>query len=59
MRSEMKKVLRAVEANDKEAAQAAFKTAEPAIDRAATKGLIHRNAAARYKSRLARRIKAL
>jgi small subunit ribosomal protein S20 len=35
-------------------AAAAFKAAEPALDRAARKGLIHRNTAARLKARLAK-----
>ncbi len=40
-------------------AEAAFAVALPLIDRAAAKGFIHRNAAARYKSRLAHQINAL
>ena len=44
---------------DKEAAQAAFAVATPILDRYATKGLIHKNKAARHKSRLAAKIKAL
>ena len=44
---------------DKEAAQQAFSVATPILDRYATKGLIHKNKAARHKSRLAAKIKAL
>lgn len=59
MRTLMKKVLAAVAAKDKEAAVAAFKNVEPVLDRAACKGLIHKNKAARHKSALAAKIKAL
>ena len=59
MRTYMKKVTAAIEAGDKEAAQAAFKVAEPIIDSSVTKGLIHKNKAARHKSRLTAQIKAL
>jgi small subunit ribosomal protein S20 len=52
MRTCIKNVYYAIEKGDKEAAEAAFKQAEPAIDRMANKGLIHRNKAARHKSRL-------
>lgn len=59
MRTLVKKVLNAVAANNKEAAVAAFKEVEPVLDRAACKGLIHKNKAARHKSDLAQKIKAL
>ena len=59
MRTYFKKVVAAIEAGDKEAAQAAFAVATPILDRYATKGLIHKNKAARHKSRLAAQIKAL
>ena len=52
MRTTIKNVYYAIEKGDKVAAEAAFKQAEPAIDRMANKGLIHRNKAARHKSRL-------
>ena len=48
-----------MEANDAEAAEAALKEAIPVIDGTASKGLIHKNKAARYKSRLNARVKAL
>ena len=51
-RTYVKKVLKAVESGDKSAAEAAYKTAVPVIDRAAGKGLIPANRAARNKSRL-------
>ncbi|CAG9295805.1 30S ribosomal protein S20 [Celerinatantimonas diazotrophica] len=59
MRSYMKKVVAAVAAGDKEAAQGALKQAQSVLDRAATKGLIHKNKAARHMSRLNAQIKAL
>lgn len=58
-RTAIKKVIYAVEANDKTAAEAAFKEAVPAIDSAVTKGLIHKNKAARQKSRLNTRVSSL
>lgn len=59
MRTYLKKVNAAIEAGDKEAAQAALSTAQPILDRAATKGLIHQNKAARHMSRLTAQVKAL
>ena len=52
MRTTIKRVLAAIESGDKNAAEAAYKAAVPAIDRSVTKGLMHRNKAARHKSRL-------
>ena len=52
MRTHIKSVYYAIEKGDKPAAEAAYKDAVPAIDRMANKGLIHRNKAARHKSRL-------
>jgi len=59
LRTAMKDVLAAVEAGNKDAAKASLQTAVPAIDAMANKGLIHRNAAARYKSNLNTRVKSL
>jgi len=59
MRTKLKGVLAAIDAGDKESATEAFKQAVPVIDRAANNGLIHKNKAARHKSRLNTRIKAL
>lgn len=44
--------------NDLENAKEAFKTASKKLDKAARKGLIHQNAAARQKSRLAKQVNA-
>jgi small subunit ribosomal protein S20 len=59
MRTFIKKVITAVDSGDKEQAQTAFKTAVPMIDTAVTKGLIHKNKAARSKSRLNSRVRAM
>lgn len=59
VRTYMKKVIAAIASGNKENAQAAFNQAQPLLDRMATKGLIHKNKAARHKSRLNAKIKAL
>ena len=59
MRTSVKRVVRALNANDAEAAGAALKQAEPVLDGAAGKGLVHKNKVARHKSRLNARLKAL
>jgi len=59
MRTRMKAVLKAIQTGDKEAASAEFKAAVPEIDRAANRGLIRKNRAAKYKSRLNARLKAM
>ncbi|WP_018692891.1 30S ribosomal protein S20 [Algicola sagamiensis] len=59
MRTFLKRVDAAIEAGQKDEAQNAFEKVVPVLDRYATKGLIHKNKAARHKSRLAAKIKAL
>lgn len=59
MRTQIKKVLKAVEGKDKPGAQQALREAAAVIDRAAKKGLIHKNNAARHKSRLNERVRAI
>ena len=59
MRTYMKKTVAAIAAGDKEAATAAFAVVTPLLDRLATKGLIHKNKAARHKSRFFAAINAL
>lgn len=59
LRTAVKKVLKALDANDAAGAQEAFKVAQPILDRFSARGLIHKNKAARHKSRLTARIKAL
>ncbi|MFT5116991.1 MAG: small subunit ribosomal protein S20 [Kiritimatiellia bacterium] len=58
-RTHIKKVLAAVAAGDAEAAQAAYTAAAPIIDKLANKGIIHKNKAARHKSRLNKQVQAL
>jgi small subunit ribosomal protein S20 len=59
VRTTIKKVVKAVEAKDKAAAIAAYTEMVPVIDRYADRGLIHKNKAARHKSRLTAHIAAL
>jgi len=59
LRTAIKTVLKAVAAKDKTAAQTALRTACATIDRSAGKGLIHKNNAARHKSHLNARVRAL
>lgn len=59
MRTSMKKVVKLIKVGDKPAAADAYRAAVPVIDRAAGKGLIHKNKAARHKSRLNAHIKAM
>ncbi|WP_043933938.1 30S ribosomal protein S20 [Bacillus sp. EB01] len=59
MRTAVKKVEAAVTVNDSAAAKDAYANAASKLDKAATKGLIHKNAAARKKARLAKKINSL
>lgn len=59
MRTELKKALKAVESKDKAEAQQAYRSATSMIDRLAGKGVVHKNTASRYKSRLNNRLRAL
>ena len=58
-RSAIKDVKKAIAAGDKKAAATALVKSQAVIDRVAAKGVLHRNAAARQKSRLAHAIKAM
>ena len=58
-RTYLKKVVNAIEAGNKEAAIAAYASAVPMLDNADNQGLIHKNKAARHKSRLNAKIKAM
>ena len=55
-RTAIKKVTAAVESGDKNAAAANLRNAVSAIDKAVTKGVYHRNTAARKKSRLTKMV---
>ena len=59
LRTAIKKVLKAVEAGDKAAAMVTYQENVSIIDRIADKKIIHKNKAARHKSRLTAAIKAL
>ncbi len=58
-RTFVKNVVKAIEAKQAEAAKTAFEKAQPVIDKAAQKGIIHKNKASRIKSRLSAQIKTL
>jgi len=59
MRTAVKKVEAAISNNDGAAANQVFAAAASKLDKAAAKGLIHKNAAARKKSRLAKKANSL
>lgn len=59
VKTEIKKVIVAVNANDKEQATVALKVAISTIDRAYSKGIYHKNAVARKKSSLTRLVNSL
>ena len=58
-RTAVKNVRKAVDAGDKAAAQAAFAKAQSVIDSIADKKIVHKNKAARHKSRLSASVKAM
>jgi small subunit ribosomal protein S20 len=59
LRTFLKKVEDAISSGNKDAARAAFVTAQPELHRGVVKGILHRNTVARKLSRLSARIKAL
>lgn len=59
VRTYLKKVDAAIDSGDQATAHAAYAESMPVIDRMADKGIIHKNKAARHKSRLNTKIKAL
>ena len=58
LRNALKSVRTAIDGKDKAAAKTALKETVSLIDKMASKGVIHRNAAARYKSRLHSRLES-
>jgi small subunit ribosomal protein S20 len=58
LRGALKSIRGAIDSNDLAAAKSALKETISLIDKMASKGIIHRNAASRYKSRLHTRIAA-
>ena len=59
MRTQIKNVVKACDAGDRDGAAAAYKKAVPVIDRMVNKGIVTKNKAARHKSRLNTRVKSL
>jgi len=58
-RTAVKKVVKAVEAGDKEAAKTVYQQSVGVIDSIADKNIVHKNKASRHKSRLSAAIKAM
>ncbi|XOV82199.1 MAG: 30S ribosomal protein S20 [bacterium] len=59
VRTYIKRVDAALAAQDASAADSALADAVPLIDKMVTKGIMHKNKAARHKSRLSKKVKAL
>ena len=59
VRTYIKMVRQAIAEEDKAAAQEAYKQAVPIIDHGSSEGVLHKNAAARHKSRLNAKVRAL
>ncbi|SLN63287.1 30S ribosomal protein S20 [Roseisalinus antarcticus] len=59
IRTELRKVEEAIASGNQEAAAAALKAAQPELMRGVTKGVFHKNTAARKMSRLSSRVKSL
>ena len=59
LRTAVRNITKAIAAGDKKAAQDVFRRATSSIDSIADKNIIHKNTAARHKSRLAARIRAM
>jgi len=58
-RTRIKQVLKFIESGDKENAEKAYGTAVSVVDKMTSKKIIHKNKAARYKSRLLKHIRAM
>ena len=59
IRTYLRKVEEAIASGDKDAAASALRVAQPELMRGVTKGILHKNTAARKMSRLSSRVKAL
>ena len=59
MRSSLRELREALEKGDKGAAEKTYRETVSALDKAIQKGVLHKNTASRYKSRLSARLKAL
>ena len=56
LRTGLKSIRKSLDAKDVDGAKASLRSLQSLVDKMATKGIIHRNTASRYKSRLAARI---
>lgn len=59
MRTAIRSVIMAIGSGEKKEAEATYTAAVPVIDSMVSKGMIHKNKAARHKSRLAQRVRAM
>jgi small subunit ribosomal protein S20 len=59
LRTALRGLREALTSGDKKAAETAFGATASAIDKAAKKGVLHKNTASRYKSRLKTRVNKL
>lgn len=59
LRTYIKKVISAIASGDQKAAASSLQEATPVIDRMVNKGIIHKNKAARHKSRLTHHVKKM
>lgn len=59
IRTFLRNVEEAIESGDKDAASTALRSAQPELMRGVTKGVMHKNTAARKMSRLSTRVKAI
>lgn len=59
IRTFLRNVEEAIESGNKDAASAALRSAQPELMRGVTKGVLHKNTAARKMSRLTSRVKAI
>ncbi len=59
VRTALRKLRAALQSNNREQAEALFRTTVSALDKSVQKGVLHKNTASRYKSRLAARVRAL
>lgn len=59
VRTAVKRVLKGLKAQDAAGARAIFVQAQASLDKVAAKGIIHKNTAARIKSRISKKIKAM
>ena len=59
LKTQLRKVHEAVAGDHADGGEAAFQAAVSSLDRAAAKKIIHRNSAARLKSRLSAKVKAI